>query len=218
MGRARSKKTNLEDYVVDSIEDFHRFQIFVPKRIIKLESEQNSEDGEEFGVSYSMSSYFMKNITILESISLDPITVILNTEGGSVLQGLAIYDAIQSSPCHITVKVFGCAMSMGSIILQAADERVMMPNSSFMLHDGVSFAGGNNYEAKAMADFNLALNRRCDTILYSRINEKRDKDGMAHMSRRHFDNMSLKSKWMFAEETVELGLADRVESPNTPKE
>lgn len=212
MGRARGKKNGFEDYVLDSIEDFHRFQVFVPSRLIKLESEQNSEDGEEFGVSYSMSSYFLKNMTILEAINHEPITIIFNTEGGNEIQGLAIYDRIQMSPCHVTVKVFGCAMSMGSIIMQAADDRVMSANSSLMFHDGVTFSGGNHYEAKNMADFALALGRKGDSILYEKINEKRDRDNKAHMARKTFDDMCLKSKWVFAEEAVEMGLADRVES------
>ena len=213
MGKARNKNNGFNDYVINSIEDFHRFQIFAPARLIKLESEQNSEDGEEFGVSYSMSSYFLKNMSILEAISHEPITIIFNTEGGSEIQGLAIYDRIQLSPCHVTVKVFGCAMSMGSIIMQAADDRIMMPNSSLMYHDGLSGSSGSHVEAKRMADFNMAMGRRGDSILYNRINEKRDKDNKAHMSRRTFDDMCLKSMWMFAEEAVETGLADRVEYP-----
>jgi len=49
---------------------------------------------------------------------------------------MAIYDAIKACPCHVTIEVMGQAMSMGSIILQAADERILHPNSCVMVHDG----------------------------------------------------------------------------------
>jgi ATP-dependent protease ClpP protease subunit len=211
MGKAKSKNNKFEDYVLTCIEDFHRFNVFPPTRTIKLESE-TSDDGEEMGVSHSMSNYFLKNIAILESMNHDPITVILNTYGGDIFQGIAIYDAIKASPCHVTIKVYGSAMSMGSIILQAGDERVMMPNASLMFHDGSSGSGGNSYESKNMAEFNRIAGQRFDTILFDRINEKRDKDNKARMARKTFDDMCLRSKWMFAEETVDMGLADRIES------
>jgi len=197
--------------IIESIEHFHRFQLFVPGRIIKLESDTDSYDGDEYGVGYSMSSYFMKNIEILESMNHDPITILFSSGGGDIIQGMAIYDRIKSSPCHVTVKVFGCAMSMGSIILQAADDRVMSRNSSLMFHDGTSYAAGNNHETRNMANFMFDYGKRIDTILFNKINEKRDKDNTAHMSRRTFDDLSLKSQWMFAERAVKEGLADRIE-------
>lgn len=214
MGRAKAKgSSSFDEYVLSSIEDFHRFQIFAPTRVIKLESDLDVEDGDEHGVSYSMSSFFLKDMEILESMNHKPITVLFNTQGGDIIQGMAIYDRIKASPCHVTVKVYGCAMSMGSIILQAADDRVMAPNAALMFHDGNSYATGNNYETRNMANFLFDYGKRIDTILFDRINDKRDKDNLAHMSRRTFDDMSLKSQWMFAEKAVKEGLADRIEQP-----
>lgn len=196
----------------DQIELFHRFMILAPSRIIKLESEFDSDTGDEHGVSHSMSSVFLKNLMILEAINHDPITIILNTSGGSTEHGLAIYDAIKNSPCEITIKVYGMAYSMGSILLQAADHRLMSPNSSLMFHDGTSGSEGNHSESLNMAAHSQAISKRCDDILFDRINVKRQKMNMALMSRRTFDNMSLKSTWLFAEQAVEFGLADEVDT------
>jgi len=204
-------KSKMND-ILDSVELFHRFMIFVPSRIIKLESEMDNDNGDEHGVSFSMSSYFLKNLAILESMSHDPITIIFSTNGGEIEQGFAIYDAIKASPCDTTMKVYGCAYSMGSIILQAADHRLMSPNSSLMFHDGSSFASGNSFETVNMALHNQALGKKCDTVLFEKMNEKRAKDDKALMARHSLDIASLKSKWLFAEEAIELGLADAIDT------
>ena len=201
----------VKDDILDAIEIYHRFSIFPQARIINLTSEI-SEDGEEMGVGHSMSDPFLKNLAILESISKDPITIIHNTEGGDEAQGMAIYDAIKASKCHITIKVMGTCMSMGTIILQAADERVLAPNAAIMFHDGQSGSVISNHaEAANSARFFELYGKRLDDILFARINEKRAKDDHAPMSRKTFDMMSIKGKYIFPQEAVELGLADRIE-------
>ena len=80
-----------------------------------------------------------------------------------------------------------------------------------MVHDGFSFAGGNHYECANSAKFYEQYGKMCDDILYSRILEKRAKDNHAPMSRKAFNDMILKGKYIFAKEAVELGLADRIE-------
>ena len=67
------------------------------------------------------------------------IEIILNSPGGDIFDGFAIYDMIKSlDKINVTISVLGQAMSMGAIILQAADERVIHPNACIMIHDGYS--------------------------------------------------------------------------------
>ena len=94
--------------------------------------------GDESGTDSFMAEYFIKGMHMLESKSVDEIIIIMNNPGGDWYHGMAIYDAVKMSKCHCTIKVYGYAMSMGSIILQAADKRVMMPHSRFMIHFGSS--------------------------------------------------------------------------------
>ena len=201
----------IKNEIVDIIENYQKYNIFPQKRILYLASEIDIESGDEFGVGFSMSNMFIRNLNVLEYISLDPITILLNTEGGDVAQGFAIYDAIKKSECHVTIKVIGTCMSMGSVILQAADERVASANSSFMIHDGSSFSGGNSYESENMAKFNSEMSRRADSIVYKAINNKRSLDKKPPLSRKTFDSLLLKSSWMFSERALELGLIDKIE-------
>jgi ATP-dependent Clp protease protease subunit len=65
-----------------------------------------------------------------------PITVYINSFGGCWFNGFAVYDIIKACPATVTAYVVGSAMSMGSLILQAADHRVIYPNATVMVHDG----------------------------------------------------------------------------------
>lgn len=70
--------------------------------------------------------------------SRKPVTIYLNTPGGSVVDGLAIYDAIKSAVeggMKVSIIATGACMSMGSIILQAATKRLSTRHTSFLLHE-----------------------------------------------------------------------------------
>lgn len=88
-----------------------------------------------------------------------------------------------------------------------------MPNTLIMFHAGIMGTHGNPYEAKNMADFDFKVGQKCDKIIFDRINEKRNKDNKALMAKRTYEEMSLRGKYMFADEAIDMGLADRIEHP-----
>ena len=193
----------------DHLETLHEYGLYVPTRTIFMDS-SSQEDGEETGVNYFMAVRFCKNLHHLESVSKDPVIIILNTGGGSVDAGMAIYDEIKNSPCHITVVVKGQASSMGSVILQAADERVLRPNASVMFHSGSMPIGGNNAsEHISHAKFELARAKKIDQILFEKIAEKYTADGKT-ITFNKFQDMNNRGKYMNAQEAVDIGLADRI--------
>jgi ATP-dependent Clp protease protease subunit len=71
------------------------------------------------------------------------IKVYLNTPGGEIESGFAIFDAIMMTRNQVAVIGIGSVMSMGSIIMQAADIRLMTPSARFMIHTGIYDAPGN---------------------------------------------------------------------------
>lgn len=81
----------------------------------------------------------ISGLRILEQ-SPEPIHIALNSPGGSTIDGMAMYDAISMCSNHVTITVYGEAASMGAVILQAADHRVMAPHAMLMLHDGTDGA------------------------------------------------------------------------------
>jgi ATP-dependent protease ClpP protease subunit len=118
--------------------DLHSYDIDVDANHIYLvgSEDYDVEDFQEPGVEYIMANKFIRNLNFLTQKTQDPILIHMKTCGGYWEEGMAIYDAIKMCPNHVTVLVYTHARSMSSIILQAADKRVMMPHSTFMFHDG----------------------------------------------------------------------------------
>jgi len=195
----------------DHTDNIHEYGLYIPSRTIFMDSSLNDE-GEEDGVNYLMAMRFLKNLHILQKLNQEPITVVMNTTGGDVWQGMAIFDAIKASSNHITIRVVGNACSMGSIILQAADDRVLMSHAHVMFHLGTPGPTGNNiHELMNAAKYELEFGNKIDQILFDRIKDKHDKDNRAFTKQR-FQDMNFKGKYLHAEEAVEMGLADRIES------
>jgi ATP-dependent Clp endopeptidase proteolytic subunit ClpP len=76
----------------------------------------------------------------------------LNTPGGEVFDGVAIYNALRNHPASVTTYVDGLAASIGSVILQAGDKRVAAKASQTMIHDGHGIVIGNAADMRQTAD------------------------------------------------------------------
>lgn len=202
----------MPSYKKDHLELFHDYGIYIPTRTIYLDTSYDNE-GAPNGVNHYMATKFIKNFRHLLHIGKDQINIILNTSGGSVEQGMAIYDEIISAKtCHVVIKVIGEAQSMGCLILQAGDERILSPNSIIMFHAGTGGVGTYNpHEVFHSAEFDKKYMDRMYKIWLNKINKQREKKGLAHMSWGAFEKMNLKGKYLTAEEAVDLGLADRIE-------
>jgi ATP-dependent Clp protease protease subunit len=110
--------------------------------------------GEEPGVEYMMATKVIANLHyFLNDSTKDRVLIHMLTPGGNVDDGMAIYDAIQSMPYPVTIISYTHARSMSSVILQAADRRVMMPSSYFMVHDGTMALHGETRTVHSNAEF-----------------------------------------------------------------
>ena len=146
---------------IDIISDIHSYGIDAKNREIFLHSYiANSE--EDPGVDYKMAANFYKNIRILDTISNDPIVVHMHSVGGNWNDGMTIFDSIVVCKSYVTIITYGQAESMSSMVLQAADTRVMMPNAYFMCHFGSSAYDGGFLDVQKGALFEKKMS---DTML-----------------------------------------------------
>lgn len=184
----------------ESIDRFFDFDIHVETRTLFL---SDSEDGS--GVGPKMAEKTIKGLHLLETADASkPITIIMNSMGGSWYDGMAIYDRIRASPCPVIIKVYGSCMSMATLILQAADERVLLPNTTFMIHDGSDYFQGEAKSFEAWGKNSAKLRERMYEI-YA--------EGSKHDT--SFWKKKCASDFIInAEEAVEFGLADKVEYPD----
>lgn len=144
---------------------------------------------------------FTAQLHFLEFSSSDPITVFLNSGGGSTKDGYGLVDLLRQSPCHITIKVFGGACSIAAAILQGADRREMSENSEFMIHNGSVMAGElKTNDVEDLVGQTLKENHRYHQILATRSGQKIEQIAAWCKG----------DKYMDAEEAVANGFADTV--------
>ena len=133
------------------------------------------------------------------------ISLYVNSPGGSVYAGLAIYDTMQSIACDVQTICCGIAMSMGALILTAGapGKRQTLPNGRMLIHQPSGGYQGPSSDIEIHARETLALRGRLDE-LYSRHTGQ-------PAERVHAD--SDRDRFMTPEETVQYGLVDGIISP-----
>jgi ATP-dependent protease ClpP protease subunit len=92
---------------------------------------------------------FVKDIAAL---NVDQLTVRINSVGGSVPDGLAIYNALKRHPAAVTVSIDGMAMSIASLIAMAGATVEMAENAILMIHAPWTYAAGNSVDMRETAD------------------------------------------------------------------
>jgi ATP-dependent Clp endopeptidase proteolytic subunit ClpP len=194
----------------------HHFCLNQDTREIFLQGFLDNEK-EASEIDYKCATIFIKNIQYLIALdSTKPIYIHMSTVGGDSDSGMAIYDVISSCPTHVVIIVHGMAYSMGSIILQAADERIMMPNANFMIHGGWVDMINTFKGAASTTEFYNKLDKQMLDIYVSRcqygefFKEKRASEVKKYLQ----NKMDKKQDWYLnAEETVLYGFADEVLNP-----
>lgn len=189
----------------DYISKFHDYGIYIPQRTIYMSSVDVSIEHGESGVDSAMAEYMVKNLTILEAMGQDPITILMNNVGGDEYHGFAIFDAVKACKSKVTIKVFGHAMSMGSIILQAADERIMAPTSRQMLHYGTWGVHDHAKTAQQWAKEGEKIDVWMENMYIQKIREKHPDFNMGKLKK-----MLDHDTFLTAQESVSFGLADKV--------
>lgn len=136
------------------------------------------------------------------SIEMPHIQVLLSTYGGSVYDGLALYDAIKASKTKVDVIIGGKSMSMGTIIMLGSETRKAYRNTTFMIHEmSTGFLG----KIKDMED-DLDESKRLQKVLWDIITSE------TKITKKQLNELYEKKKDWFitAEEALELGLITEI--------
>lgn len=189
----------------DVIDQFHEKSIYLPTRTIYMGSEESHIEHGESGCEAVMAERAVKNLHILDTISDEAITILLNNPGGDEFHCFAIIDAIKACRSEVTIKVFGHAMSAGSLILQAADKRVMAPTSRQMIHYGTWACNDHSKTFQKWAKEGQKIDDWMELYYLARIREKLPNFKLSAL-RKMLDH----DTFLTAEESVKLGLADEI--------
>lgn len=131
----------------------------------------------------------------------DAVTVAINSPGGSVWEGEAIYNALKRHKGRVVCRVDGLAASAASYIMCAADEIVMAPGTHLMIHSPMARAGGNQEDLRDIIDKLEIMERQ-----YARVYAQRS--GQDEPKVREWMKAET---WFTAEQAIQAGFADRID-------
>lgn len=201
------------DYVHDYGLDPEMREIYLFGR----EEYAHYEMDTEPGVEYTMANQFIKNLRILQSLGDDPILIHMKTNGGYWEEGMAIYQAILTCPVHCTILNYTHARSMSSIIFQAADNRVMMPFSTFMYHRGTTGFDGTITQLVTEFEQNKIAEAQMIKIYTDKMSSGAKFKDWTTRRRKTYLMREMKEHeevYLNAEDTVDHGFADGVFGSN----
>ena len=155
-------------------------------------------------ITDALASDVIQQLLYLSSVGSEDITLIINSPGGSVTAGLAIYDTMQGLSCEVSTVCLGMAASMGAFLLAAGakGKRYVTPNSEVMIHQVMGGASGQAVDVQIAAarigrmknNLNMHLSRFTGQPL-EKIQVDTDRD-----------------YFMNAQEAVQYGIADKIKN------
>lgn len=190
-------ENSLVPYVIEQTSKGERsydiFSRLLKDRIIFLSEDVNS----------ASASLVVAQLLFLESEDPDKdINLYINSPGGSVTAGMAIYDTMQYVKCDVSTMCMGMAASMGAFLLSGGTKgkRLALPNAEIMIHQPSGGAQGQATEIEIAAEHILRTKKKLNTILsentgqpYETIVKDTERDN-----------------WLTAQEALEYGLIDKV--------
>ena len=142
-------------------------------------------------------------VSELKAITSDEITVRINSPGGSVFDGIAIYNALRYHDAVINVRIEGLAASIASVIAMAGDRITMAENSLMMIHNLLGWVGGEAEDMRRTADM-LDKATEAIALAYS---------GKSGQPVADITPLMASETWMTAKEAQEHGFVDVVDQP-----
>lgn len=156
-------------------------------------------------VETNMCNVLIAQLLFLEAENAEqPVGMYINSPGGSVYDGLGVYDVMQYIKCPVHTYVTGMAASMGSFIAQAGEpgHRYLMPRAITMIHQPSSGTRGKVSDMEIDLIESLRIKKEM-TELYVEHNS-------AGTSFEKFSELMDRDKWLTAPQALALGLADKI--------
>jgi len=155
------------------------------------------------GVETNMVTSIVAQMLFLEKQNPEKdITIYINTPGGEVYSGMAIYDTMQYIKCDVSTVCIGLAASMGSIFLAGGTKgkRMALPHSRVMIHQPSHGAQGTISDTRIAVEEGLRIKDMTIDIMTERTGQKRSQVEL-DMDR---------DKWLTAEEALKYGIIDKI--------
>lgn len=153
-------------------------------------------------VNKDRADQFAREMLVLDSESSDPIYVYINSPGGDVDSGFAIYDIVRYVSSPVTMIGMGLVASAAALIFLAvpAERRVGLPNSTYLIHQPLSQLKGVAIDVAIYADKIEALRHKLDSVIAEATGKTREE----------VEKDTERDCWLTAEEARNYGLLSKI--------
>ena len=187
---------NLVPVVVDKEIDGERsydiFSRLLKERIIFISGEIND----------TLANSVIAELLYLDSINHEDISIYINSPGGVITSGMAIYDTMNFIKSDVSTICLGMAASMAAFLLSCGSKgkRFILPNADVMIHQPLGGAEGQATDIKIAADRIINLRNRLNKILAKNTNK----------TLKTIEKDTERDNYLTAEEALEYGLVDKI--------
>lgn len=187
---------NLVPIIVDKENNGERsydiFSRLLKNRIILLTGE----------IDDNMSSSIVAQLLYLDSINNENISIYINSPGGSITAGMAIYDTMNFIKSDVSTICIGMAASMGAFLLSSGTEgkRYILPNAEVMIHQPLGGVNGQATEIEIVANHILKLREKLSIILSKNTKQPLDK----------IKKDTERDNYMDSKEAKDYGIVDKI--------
>lgn len=192
-----------------------QFKINTPAAVIAKWQPLALEDGDDATTIsildviddwYGVSAQRIHNA--LRSIGDKPVTVLINSPGGDLIEGIAIYNLLKNHSQPVHVKVLSMAASAASVVAMAGDTIEVMTGAQIMIHNTWSFVAGNKNDLREAANYLDKYDTEMKAIYSARTGKSADE----------LQELLDAETFMGGEEAMALGFADKVSDQEPRKE
>ena len=186
---------NVPIIVEKDIDSEHSYDIFsrlLKERIIFISGEIND----------MLANNVIAELLYLDSVSNDDIYLYINSPGGSVTAGMAIYDTMNFIKSDVATICIGIAASMAAFLLSSGKKgkRSVLPNADVMIHQPLGGAEGQASDIKIAADRIICIRKRLNKILASNTRQ----------SLKKIERDTERDNYLSAREALSYGLVDEI--------
>ena len=176
------------------------------KKYYALEQEGNAASVTIYGditswpwLESDVSAYLLSKQ--IDGIEADTIDVYINSYGGEVAEGLAIYNALKRHRAKVVTHCDGFACSAASVVFMAGDERIMGEASLLMIHNAWSYTSGNADDLRKAADDLETISRAAAEAYRASVS----------IDDETLDRMLAEESWIAPQDAVNMGFATGIE-------
>ena len=168
------------------------YQRLIKDRIIILNGE----------IDDNTSNSIVAQLLYLDSLNNEDISIYINSPGGSITSGMAIYDTMNYIKSDVSTICIGISASMAAFILACGTrgKRYILPNSEVMIHQPLGGAQGQATDIKIAADRIIRLKERLNTILAKKTGK----------SLKQIANDTERDNFMTSNEALNYGIVDKI--------